>query len=78
MTTSSNLDFIARDSISYAAALSLKAEKGAASLDQFPNRGRVVPEYRDPQVREIPVGSYRLMWSTALPLTRPADPAEAA
>lgn len=56
------LEFIARDSVSYAAALSLKAEKAAATLDLFPNHGRAVPEYRDAQVREIPVGNYRLIY----------------
>ena len=56
------LDFINRDSPSYAASLSLKAEKAAASLDHFPYRGRAVPEYDDPTIREIQVGSYRLIY----------------
>ena len=56
------LEFIARDSPSYAAALSVKAEKAAGTLADLPHRGRLVPEYRDPQVREIPVGSYRLIY----------------
>ena len=56
------LDFISRDSPSYAATLSLKAEKAAASLDHFPYRGRAVPEYDDKTIREIQVGSYRLIY----------------
>jgi toxin ParE1/3/4 len=56
------LDFIAHDSPSYAAALSVKTERAARSLSELPRRGRPVPEYRDPRVREIPVGSYRLIY----------------
>jgi toxin ParE1/3/4 len=56
------LEFIARDSPSYAAALSVKAERAAGTLSDLPHRGRLVPEYRDPDVREIPVGSYRLIY----------------
>jgi plasmid stabilization system protein ParE len=56
------LDFVARDSPSYASSLSLKAEKAAASLDHFPYRGRAVPEYEDQTIREIQVSSYRLIY----------------
>lgn len=56
------LEFIARDSPSYAAALSVKAEKAAETLASLPHRDRVVPEYRDPRIREIPVGSCRLIY----------------
>ena len=56
------LDFISRDSPSYADSLSLKAEKAAASLDHSPYRGRAVPEYDDQTIREIQVGNYRLIY----------------
>jgi plasmid stabilization system protein ParE len=55
-------EYIAKDSPSYAAALVTSAENAANSLEQFPKRGRVVPEYRDTSVRELFVGRYRLIY----------------
>lgn len=55
-------EYIARDSPTYAAALVAGAERAADSLVAFPRRGRLVPEYRDPGVRELFVGSYRLIY----------------
>ena len=46
-------DYIAKDSVVYAAALVAGAEKAAESLTNFPRRGRSVPEYGDPVIREI-------------------------
>lgn len=40
----------------------IQAEKSADSLRQFPQRGRLVPEYQDPKVGELFVGSYRLIY----------------
>jgi plasmid stabilization system protein ParE len=56
------IEYIARDSPSYAATLAVKADRAATSLSVFPNRGRHVAEYRDPAIREIPVSSYRLIY----------------
>jgi plasmid stabilization system protein ParE len=59
------IESIAKDSPSYAAALAVQADRAGTSLQQLARRGRVVPEYRDPSVREIPVGkSYRLIYKT--------------
>jgi len=55
-------EYIANDSPSYAASLVTKAERAAASLSEFPNRGRRVGEYNNPAIREVPVGSYRLIY----------------
>ena len=55
-------EYIAKDSPSYAAALITKAESAANSLSQFPERGRVVPEYGDITMRELFVGRYRLIY----------------
>ncbi|MEO8196243.1 MAG: type II toxin-antitoxin system RelE/ParE family toxin [Thermoanaerobaculia bacterium] len=54
--------FIARDSPNYAATLLAQARDTARSLDRFAERGRVVPELRDPTIREVFVGSYRLVY----------------
>jgi toxin ParE1/3/4 len=56
------IDFIARDSPSYAAGLAIQAERAAASLEQLPNRGRRLGEFNDPDVRELIVSSYRLIY----------------
>jgi toxin ParE1/3/4 len=55
-------EYIAKDSPSYAAALVVKAEIAATSLLQFPERGRMVPEYGENSVRELFVGRYRLIY----------------
>jgi plasmid stabilization system protein ParE len=57
------VEYIARDSLSYAASLAVRADQAASSLSEFPRRGRLVREYRDPAVREIIVqSSYRLIY----------------
>jgi len=47
------IEYIARDSPSYAAAFAARAETAAASLATFPERGRRVRELDDPDVREL-------------------------
>lgn len=56
------IEYIARDSPSYAAAFAVRAERAAASLDLLPERGRRVPEFNDPAVRELTVASHRLIY----------------
>ena len=59
------LDYIGRESAIYAASFAIEAERAAASLDVFPERGRRVAEFRDPAVRELPVSSYRMIYRVA-------------
>ena len=54
--------YIAQDSPRYAAALMGEARSAARSLKQWPRRGRTVPEFDNPAVREIFVKSYRLIY----------------
>jgi plasmid stabilization system protein ParE len=56
------IEYISRDSPSYAAVLAVSAERAGASLDHLAHRGRRVPEFNDPFVRELTVGSYRLIY----------------
>lgn len=57
------VEYIARDSPSYAASLAVRADQAAISLRELANRGRLVREYRDPAVRELIVsGKYRLVY----------------
>jgi toxin ParE1/3/4 len=60
------VEYIARDSPSYAASLAVRADQAALSLSEFPSRGRIVREYRDHAVRELIVSSkYRLIYRIA-------------
>ncbi len=52
----------AKDSSHYAAAFACEARDASRSLSQFSNRGRVVPEFEDPSVREIFVRNHRLVY----------------
>ena len=55
-------DFIARDSPRYARA---EVERILAAIDQleiFPNCGRIVPEYKREDVREVIEQPYRLVY----------------
>ena len=53
---------IARDSESYAATVVRELVTAARSLRVFAERGRRVPEYDDPSVRELIVWKYRLVY----------------
>lgn len=55
-------DYIARDSPNYAATLLAQARDAARTLDRFAARGRVVPELSDPAIREVFVGTFRLVY----------------
>ena len=55
-------EFIARDSKFYAAACVREARQAARSLKRFVERGRVVPEVGKPEIRELFVGQYRLVY----------------
>jgi len=55
-------EFIARDSRFYAAALVREARTAARSLRTLSERGRLVPEARAADVRELFVKSYRLIY----------------
>lgn len=55
-------EYIARDSVYYAAAFVEEIRESAASLAAFADRGQIVPEHDDPSVRELLVKSYRLIY----------------
>jgi toxin ParE1/3/4 len=57
--------FIARDSPHYAVVLQREAQAAARSLSRYAMRGRVVPERNDERLRELLVGSYRLLYQIA-------------
>ena len=55
-------NYISRDSPTYAAACVRDVRDAARSLVHFAERGRVVPEFSDPNVRELFVRNYRLIY----------------
>jgi toxin ParE1/3/4 len=55
-------EFISQDSPHYSSLLVLDVLCAVDRLIQFPKSGRVVPEIDDPLVREIILGSYRIIY----------------
>jgi plasmid stabilization system protein ParE len=55
-------DFIATDSPHYARLFTMDVLAAVERLADFPNSGRVVPELKDPAIREILFGSYRIVY----------------
>lgn len=54
--------FIARDSTQYAGIMVRRIRTAVSRLDNFPQSGRVVPEFPDGPYREILVGQYRVVY----------------
>ena len=57
-------EFIARDSRFYAAALVRETQEAAQSLRSLAERGRMVPEINAPDIRELFIRNYRLIYHT--------------
>lgn len=56
-------DYIARDSAFYATAFVQEIRDASRSLKDFSERGRIVPELSNPNIRELFVKEYRLIYS---------------
>ena len=54
--------FIARDSTHIAEVFAARVMSAVEQLEDFPESGRVVPEINRPDVREIFVYAYRIMY----------------
>ncbi len=55
-------DYIARDSKFYAQKVSSEIVEKSEKLNSFPEIGRIVPEMEDPNIRELLIYSYRLIY----------------
>lgn len=55
-------DYIAKDSKHYAALFAKKVNVIVKSIPQFPKSGRIVPEYRDENLREKIYENYRIVY----------------
>ena len=56
------VSYIAQDSRAAAERLLVQALEAASSLDVFSERGRTVPELNQPNVRQLLVQRYRLLY----------------
>jgi plasmid stabilization system protein ParE len=56
-------DYIARDSTFYAASFVIEVREASRSLNEFSERGRIVPELSNLNIRELFVKEYRLIYS---------------
>lgn len=56
-------EYIARDSAFYAAAFVQEIIDASRSLDELSGRGRIVPEAGSPDIRELFVREFRLIYS---------------
>lgn len=56
-------DYIARDSSFYAAAFVREIREASHSLGELSERGRIVPELGNPNIRELIVREYRLIYA---------------
>jgi toxin ParE1/3/4 len=54
--------YIARDSEHYACVFAQRIVDAVEDLVEFPEMGRVVPEYNSPSLRERIVGNYRIVY----------------
>jgi plasmid stabilization system protein ParE len=55
-------EYIARDSLSYASAVTTDILAKCRHLQEFPRIGRVVPELNDENIRECMAYSYRIVY----------------
>lgn len=56
-------DYIAKDSAFYATAFVQEIRDASRSLKDFFERGRIVPELSNPNIRELFVKEYRFIYS---------------
>lgn len=55
-------NYIARDSKFYAATFVKEIKSASRSLEKFAKRGRIVPEFKSEDIRELFIKSYRLIY----------------
>jgi len=55
-------EYISRDSPHYAAAFVQEVRSAVESLSELGERGQMVPEFRDPTIRELLVRPYRVVY----------------
>lgn len=54
--------YISQDSVRYANTVITRIIQSIKNLTQFPNSGRIVPEFRNQKIRELLVYNYRIIY----------------
>ncbi|MEO8637159.1 MAG: type II toxin-antitoxin system RelE/ParE family toxin [Gemmatimonadales bacterium] len=54
--------YVSRDSVQYAAVLVERLFTAVDRLEVFPDSGRIVPEFQRRDLREVILGSYRIVY----------------
>lgn len=55
-------DYIAQNSVVYATQFVERITRRSEQIAEFPNSGRIVPEFRDENIREIIERPYRIIY----------------
>ena len=55
-------EYISRNSVKYGALMALRLVEAVERLERFPDSGRMVPEFRRPDLREVLEGRYRIVY----------------
>ena len=58
-------DYIRQDSPRYATRMVDRITARSRQIARFPQSGQMVPEYRDPGIREVIEGSYRVIYEAS-------------
>ena len=58
-------EYIARDSARYARRMVDRITSRSRQIARFPRSGQMVPEYQDPNVREVVEGQFRVIYEVA-------------
>jgi len=56
------IDYIAQDSLEYALSFYEQVREKVENLIKFPRMGRIVPELDDPNIRELILRNYRIIY----------------
>ena len=58
-------EYISQDSPRYARRMVDRITARSQQIGHFPQSGQMVPEYQDPDIREVIEGSYRVIYQVA-------------
>ena len=56
------VEYISKDNPAAAESFGMKLIQTAESLNQLPERGRIIPKFGDPTIRDIGCGPYRIAY----------------
>jgi len=60
------IKYISKDSVYYASSFAKRILSSIEELKKFPKMGRIVPEYNNPEIRELIYQNYRIVYKIHL------------